>query len=175
MSQKIVNFSWDHVDSMCNNIVAQIARDCWRPDYVVGIVGGGSIPATIISNILDVPCYALKVSLSGKNAIDTESNAWMSEDIFGYNDQIKRVLIVNDFNDTGSTINWIRQDWQSLCHRDNTDEFHAAWLNNVRIAALVNNVRSDYSGVRYLAHEIDSAEENIRFVFPWEKKDFVYY
>ena len=49
-------YSWQDIEAMCTNIVKQMYADNWRPDYIVGLTRGGNIPATIISNMLDIPC-----------------------------------------------------------------------------------------------------------------------
>ena len=49
-------YSWQDVEKMCVSIVAQMCKDQWMPDYIVGITRGGNIPATIISQMLDVRC-----------------------------------------------------------------------------------------------------------------------
>ena len=115
-------YTWQDVERMCVSIVNQMYKDNWRPDYIVGITRGGNVPATIISNMTGISCEALKVSLrDDDNGHGSESNCWMSEDAFGYNDGTKatasslnkKILIVDDINDTGATFNWIMQDWQS--------------------------------------------------------------
>ena len=44
------------------------------PDYIVGITRGGNIPATIISNMLDIPCEAIKVSF--RNLLKSIKSCW---------------------------------------------------------------------------------------------------
>ena len=55
-------YSWQDIETMCINIVIQMAKDKWLPDYIVGITRGGNVPATIISNMLGIRCETLKVS-----------------------------------------------------------------------------------------------------------------
>lgn len=175
--------TWNDVERMCMKIVSNMARDKWLPDYIVGIVRGGSVPATIISHMLNTKCYALKVSLNeDKTHNDTESNCWMSENAFGYipeserfykemansDNRKHRILIVDDINDTGETINWIRSDWETTCLPDKKTEWHCIWENNVRFATLVNNTTSAYDGVSYYGHEINKDEDPSWIVFPWE-------
>lgn len=167
-------YSWTDIERMCVSIVNQMYADQWRPDYIVGLTRGGNVPATIISNMTGIRCEALKVSLRDDDQ-GPESNCWMSEDAFGYNDGTivsagplhKNILIVDDINDTGSTFNWIKQDWQASCFPDDS-RWERVWDQNVRFATLTENLASDFSQVRYTCHEINKAEEDVWLVYPWE-------
>jgi hypoxanthine phosphoribosyltransferase len=173
---KKVYYSWQDVEKMCVNIVTQMYKDNWKPDYIVGITRGGNVPATIISNMLDVRCEALKVSLRD-DTLGPESNCWMAEDAFGYvgvdedrvpNDGLdKQMLIVDDINDTGATFNWIKEDWPGLC-LPNDPKWDTVWGNNVRFAVLTENLSSDFDGVSYYCDEVNKAEEDVWLVYPWE-------
>jgi hypothetical protein len=55
--------SWSDVQKHTQEILRQLTRDNWRPDYVVGLTRGGLVPANLISQYLDVPMETLKVSL----------------------------------------------------------------------------------------------------------------
>src|SRR6056300_1678496 len=146
---KMKKYTWDDVEAMCVNIALKMAKDGWMPDYIVGITRGGNVPATILSHMLNVRCEALKVSLRGDDA-ECESNCWMSEDAFGavpFDEQEtlkcrwdlhrrKKILVVDDINDTGETIKWIMQDWTSSCYPKEDTAWGAVWHGNVRFAVL---------------------------------------
>ena len=176
-------YTWTDVENMCSDIVMQMYRDNWRPDYVVGITRGGNIPATIISHMAGVRCEALKVKLRDVEAgEECETNCWMSEDAFGYVDSEERetlksrwdiskrknILIVDDINDTGSTFEWIKQNWQTSC-MPNEQTWKTVWGNNVRFACLTENLSSDFDLVSYHSEEVNKAEEDVWLVYPWEK------
>jgi hypoxanthine phosphoribosyltransferase len=177
-------YSWQDVENACVSIALQMYKDQWRPDYIVGITRGGNVPATILSNMLDIRCEALKISLRDDGAdLGPESNLWMSEDAFGYNypeesgvtgtrwdiKQRKNILIVDDINDTGATFNWIKQDWQSSCLPNETYAWDSVWHKNVRFATITDNQASEFNGtVDYTVHEVNKAEEDIWLVYPWE-------
>ena len=168
-------YTWQDVERMCVSIVNQMYKDNWRPDYIVGITRGGNIPATIISNMTGIRCEAIKVSLRDDNS-ESESNCWMAEDAFGYNDGTKvtagplekKILIVDDINDTGATFNWITQDWQAGCLPDDP-KWNRVWGNNVKFATLTDNLASEsVNPIAYTCHEINKAEEDVWLVYPWE-------
>ena len=57
------NLTYKDVESLTNEILRQMNKDSWRPDYVVGLTRGGLLPAVLLSQYLDVPMETLKVSL----------------------------------------------------------------------------------------------------------------
>jgi hypoxanthine phosphoribosyltransferase len=155
---KKIYYTWQDVEKMCVNIVTQMYKDNWKPDYIVGITRGGNVPATIISNMTGIRCEALKVSLRDDDKGETRTD--MSRDAFL---DRKKILIVDDINDTGSTFEWIQNDWKSSM---NTGE--NPWGDTVRFAVLTENLSSKFDGVSYHCDEVNKAEEDCWLVYPWE-------
>jgi hypothetical protein len=88
----------------------------------------------------------------------------MAEDAF----EGKKILIVDDINDSGATLNWIKEDWHSGCLSGHPD-WNNVWGNNVRVATLVDNESSASElTVSYSAVDLNKAEEDVWIVFPWE-------
>jgi hypoxanthine phosphoribosyltransferase len=80
----------------------------------------------------------------------------------------KQILIVDDINDSGATLNWIKHDWQSGCFPKDK-RWKEVWGNNVRVAVLVDNEASASKlNVGYSAVDLNKAEEDLWIVFPWE-------
>jgi hypoxanthine phosphoribosyltransferase len=157
-------YEYIHIHDMVANIVSQMYKDNWRPDYIVGLTRGGLIPAVVMSNVYHIPMETLKVSLRDSDT-ESESNLWMSED--AYNG--KNILILDDINDTGATLDWIINDWQSSCHPSDA-HWSNVWGNNVRFAVLIDNLSSNFSRtVDYSAKEINKAEKDVWIVYPWER------
>jgi uncharacterized protein len=160
---KKIYVTWQAVEHQTQEILRQLQQDNWRPDYVVGLTRGGLVPANLISQYLDVPMETLKVSLRDDNQAP-ESNLWMAEDAY----QSKKILIVDDINDTGATLNYIKQDWQSSC-LPNSDHWNNIWSNSVRVAVLYDNESSKSElNVDYSSVTINKAQEDSWIVFPWE-------
>jgi hypoxanthine phosphoribosyltransferase len=177
-------YEYLHIHDMVSNIVSQMYKDNWRPDYVVGLTRGGLIPAVVMSNLYHIPMETLKVSLRDSDN-GPESNLWMAEDAFGYVSAAsyprlegeatsdpalrKNILILDDINDTGATLDWIIQDWQQSC-LPNDPNWADIWGNNVRFAVLIDNLSSNFSRqVDYSAKEINKAEQDTWIVYPWER------
>jgi xanthine phosphoribosyltransferase len=163
-----IEYTDEMVKSQVRDIIREIHKAQWRPDYVVGINRGGLVPALLISQYMDVPMESIKPM--------AESNLWMAEDAFGYpvydamgsGDGRKNILIVDDLNDTGATLDWIKKDWQSGCLPDD-ERWTEVWNQNVRFAVLVDNQNSEFKDIDYSSVEVNSAEEDYSIVFPWEK------
>lgn len=152
---KKVYVSWNDVQRQVQELVRQMWQDRWVPDYVVGITRGGLTPANLISQYLDVPMNTLKVSLRDSGD-DCESNLWMQGDAV----QGKNILVVDDINDSGATLNWIRDDWGPEVN----------WGSNVRVAVLYDNESSDSIHTPdYSAESINKAADPQWIVFPWEE------
>jgi len=180
---KKVYVSFEDIQRQTQDILRQMHNDHWRPDYIVGITRGGLTPAVLISQYLDVPMHALGVSLRD-NSNGPESNLWMSEDAFGYvpeEEQAtigarwdlhyrKKILIVDDINDSGNTINWIVNDWKSSCLPNEEYVWEAVWGKTTRFAVLYDNLASDAKlSPTYVGQEINKAEDPAWIVFPWEE------
>ncbi len=181
-------YSWRDVQGAVLDISRQLYTDNWRPDYIVGLARGGLVPAVMLSQYLGVPCESLKVSL--RDGGQCESNLWMAEDAFGYipleerqdaefeithlpvtgdssdPKRRKNILIVDDINDTGATIDWLKKDWQSGCLPNDT-AWNRIWGQNVRFATLTNNLASKET-VEYSVWEVNKADDDVWLVYPWE-------
>ena len=159
---KKVYVSWHDVQRQVQELVRQMWLDQWTPDYVVGVTRGGLTPANLISQYLDCPMETLKVRLRDGAADDCESNLWMPEDALAG----KKILIVDDINDSGATLNWIKQDWETGA----VAEWGAIWGGNVRVAVLYDNESSQSQLTpSYSAESINKFENPQWIVFPWEE------
>ena len=165
---KKIYYTWQDVEHQTQEILRQIQASDWRPDYVVGLTRGGLVPANLISQYLGCRMETLKVSL--RDDTECESNLWMAEDAFGHEmERPKNILIVDDINDTGATLNYIHQDWPSGCLPDHA-RWSAVWGTNVRVAVLVDNESSKSEvPISYSAVDINKAEQDSWIVFPWEE------
>ena len=159
--------SFEDIKHFTADILHQMHEDEWKPDYIVGITRGGCIPAVLLSQYLNVPMYTLKISLRDGKEEDCEHNAWMSEDAIGVDDDKFNILIVDDINDSGTTISWLKEDWKSSC-LPNDDRWNSCFHNNVRFATIINNLGSRET-VDYFGLEINKIEDDVWCCYPWEE------
>ena len=139
-------YDWKDVQGMTQDLIQQTSH--LKFDSVIGLTRGGLTPAVLISHYLGIPMYPLKVGFrdhagqeqfaANGGLLDQHSNL--------------QALIIDDINDSGATINHIKQHWQ---------------LNNLTFAVLINNTSSE-AEVDYSCVEINKREDDVWIVFAWE-------
>lgn len=144
--------SYDDFLGDVHRIMAAVHQDGWTPDFVVGIGRGGLAPAVFISHAMKLPM--LSVDHSAKIADFADE---LLAKLARLTDQGTKLLFVDDINDSGSTLLYIR----------NRLEEARAQAENIRFAVLINNIRSQ-ADVRYWSRQIDRESDKRWFVFPWE-------
>ena len=159
-------YSLDQVQGFVLEIARRMQHDQWKPDYIVGITRGGLVPATLLSHYLNVRLETLNVSLRDKfGDMGPETNCWMAEDAFAK----KNILIVDDINDSGATLNWIKQDWQASCQPKH-EHWSEVWSTNVRVAVLIDNEASQCElPIAYKGRTINKQKDPCWVVYPWEE------
>jgi len=158
-------YNWGDVERAAQSIIMQMYKDEWRPDYIVGLTRGGLPLAVLISHMASIRMETLKVKLRDldDNEDGCESNCWMAEDAY----EGKNILIVDDINDTGATFDWITRDWPAGC-LPNDPRWNNVFGNNVRFAAMTENLSSNFELVKYHWDEVNKAEEDVWLVYPYE-------
>jgi len=159
---KKVYFSDKDVNGFVHSIIRQMVLDGFKPDYVVGITRGGLNPALMISHYLEIPMHTLKVSLRDDDHCET--NLWMAEEAYTG----KNILIVDDINDSGSTLNWVMEDWEKSVSLPIDETWDHTWNKSVKFAVLVDNENSAFGLVDYVGMSINKFDDPSWIIFPWE-------
>ncbi len=149
---KMVYYSQEMIKSFVLDLMRQMYQDNFKPEYLVGITRGGLQPALMMSHYTGIIMQTLDVRLRDTAVFGMEHNKSIAK--YAYNG--RRILILDDINDSGATFNWIHKD---LAHPG----------DHVKYASIVNNLSSEFDDVAYSATEINKAEEDVWIVFPWEE------
>ena len=160
---KKIYINYEQMQGHVLELARQLYIDQWLPDYIVGITRGGLLPAALLSQYTGIPMHALKVTLRDGVEEDCDHNAWMSEDAYAG----KNILVIDDINDSGTTIAWIKSDWTAGC-LPNEGKWAEIYGGNVRFAVIVNNLASTEM-VDYHSMEINKSEDPSWIVFPTEE------
>lgn len=153
----IIDYTHDEFVRGIKSIAKQIKDSGWKPDLIVGVVRGGSIPATYLSHILKTPVQMVHWSSRDSSAFGgNETNAWIPEEI----NLGTQVLLVDDIVDGGETIKQILADWQLSVRRRLCTE-------NIKIASLFYNTEQDVA-VDYFDRSINRSEDARWVTFDWE-------
>ena len=129
-----------------------IEADDWRPDFLVGIGRGGLVPAAYLSHRTGIALLSVDHS-TGEAGFGDELLDRLAAKIRDG----ARILIVDDINDSGGTIAYLRAAIDAKSGNP----------AGLRIAVLVNNIRSR-SHSEYHGSELDRDADKRWYVFPWE-------
>lgn len=133
-------------------VALKVADGAWMPDFVIGIGRGGLVPAVYISHQLNLPMLSIDHSSKVPGFADELLGKVAEKSAAG-----TKLLFVDDINDSGGTIDYIRR----LLADNGCDD------GNLRFAVVMNNKSSKVS-VEYWAQTIDRNDDKRWFVFPWE-------
>jgi xanthine phosphoribosyltransferase len=133
-------------------LAKQLEASDWRPDFLVGIGRGGLVPAAYLSHRTGIAMLSVDHSSGDPGFADDLLAKLAAKSQDGL-----RILIVDDINDSGTTIAYLRQ----AIERQGGVEDH------VRVAVLINNSRSK-AKAEFFAAEINRDVDKDWFVFPWE-------
>lgn len=133
-------------------LAVQIEADAWRPDFLVGIGRGGLVPAAYLSHRTGIQMLSVDHS-SGEVGFADDLLGKLAAKIC----EGARILIVDDINDSGGTIAYLRGAIEAK-----TDD-----PAGLRVAVLVHNIRSR-AKAEYRGSEIDRDLDKRWYVFPWE-------
>ena len=131
---------------------AQVAAGDWKPDFVIGVGRGGLVPAVYISHQLELPMLSIDHSSKVPGFADE-----LLTKVAQMTGEGAKLLFVDDINDSGGTILYIRELLKNA----------GCQAENLRFAVAITNTRSRAS-VDLWGEVIDRDHDKRWFVFPWE-------
>jgi xanthine phosphoribosyltransferase len=129
-----------------------IEADVWTPDFLIGIGRGGLVPAAYLSHRTGIQMLSVDHSSGEAGFADELLDKLAAKIGEGLN-----MLIVDDINDSGGTIRYLRAAIETKTSRP----------DGLRVAVLMHNVRSK-AKAEYRGSEIDRDSDKRWYVFPWE-------
>jgi len=142
-------FTMIQIRNGLDKICEQMSNTDFQPDVVMGINRGGCIPGVYMSHRLGIPHEVLDVRLRDHKTQPDLTNLEKA-----YNFQ-KKILIIDDINDTGETLSYIKEN----CHND----------GRIKTAAIIHNTPSKFDKLDYWCYTIDKDVNPCWIVFPWEE------
>ena len=127
----------------------QLVHSNWMPDLIISINRGGCIPGVYLSHRMKKPHEVVDIRLRDHQ---TKPNLSVLEKAYAFQ---KKILIIDDINDTGQTFKYIEDNF-------------GKGKGRIKFAAMVNNVPST-TKVDYYGYEINKDEVPTWIVFPWEE------
>jgi len=149
MTDKI-NYGWSELYDDTKKISNWVKECNFNPDIVVGIIRGGSIPAVIISHLLDVPVVMLDWSLrDGK-----KKNTKILDQLAIQASCGKRILFIDDIVDSGKTMSEIKE---RMFDTKNNVLYTSLWYNP-----------SQQTPIHFWSNVIDRRVDSRWVAFPYE-------
>lgn len=152
-----MNISYIDIESLTNNLFNKIKLS-FTPELVIGIGTGGWLPAKLINNRFKVELDSIKLSsYSGNQQGEIKES---SINILNTkNLRNKKILIIDDVNDTGETLKYMVELLSSL-----SKELHIGVLHH-KDKKKALNLFLDKRCVYHYAEII----EDIWVHYPWDK------
>ena len=149
MSEIKLNYSIDEMQNALVKIIEQMKNSNWFPEIILSINRGGCIAGVYLSHKIEIPHKVIDIQLRDSSITPNFSvlNARLSK--------YKRVLIIDDINDTGNTLILIK-------------DHSVKYQSEIRFAALINNINSK-TKIDFQGQLIDKSKNPVWYIFPWEK------
>lgn len=102
--------SWEDFHGICKALARAVAP--FQPEIILGIARGGLYPATLLSHLLQVELYPVRVSRRVNDVVTYQHPQWRVEPPPLVRDQ--RVLIVDEICGSGETLSMVQERTQAL-------------------------------------------------------------
>lgn len=143
--------TWDDLQKHLQEITRQISVSQWKPEVILAPSRGGLSVGVMLSHYFEVAFFPFVLQTRDGNVEDLS----VLEDLLSkYKD--KNVLIIDDINDTGKTLEKIHNTVKKCLHKD------------VRYATIFEKMSSKFGNVNYTARELGH-DQDFWIVFPYEE------
>lgn len=149
---KFSHIGYDTFLTDIERLAVKVEAGGWTPNYIVGIGRGGLAPGCFLSHRTGIPL----LSVDHSSKVHEFAEALLVH-LAACTKAGERYLFVDDINDSGKTIAYLRRTM-----RENGGD-----PANLRFAVLIDN-KSSCERVEYASRVIDRTVDKDWFVFPWE-------
>lgn len=145
---KTCQYTIDDLNVDLKSIIKEIETVSYSPELVLSINRGGCIPGIYLSHYFKVPHKVINIQLrDGDGNIEVDLNK-------KYLTNKKRILVVDDINDTGKTFEEIKKITTKIdCE--------------IKLCALIDNVQSTQK-IDFRGKSINKSTDPLWYIFPWE-------
>jgi hypoxanthine phosphoribosyltransferase len=146
--------SWDKWNSYMGTITREMAKTGYRPDVILGPGRGGYTGGVMLSHYYEVPFEGFRWQTRDGDIKDAETLNHILTHYVG-----KNILIFDDINDSGATLQGIN---------DEVEKLPEIYLHGeVKYATIFAKESSNFDSVHFRAVNVLPDEENW-IVFPYE-------
>jgi hypoxanthine phosphoribosyltransferase len=138
-------FNWDDIEFCVRDLAEKVELEWGVPQMLIGISRGGLVPATMLSNLWNIPLQTWNLSLRDHQ---------VGVSIVPEMRPNSKTLIVDDINDSGATIQTVR-----ACKELTGIDYRIGVLYDNEASA----AQSDFS-----SQKINKEVNPEWLVFPWE-------
>jgi hypoxanthine phosphoribosyltransferase len=101
----VEHISWEDFHGLCRALAEAVAP--WQPEVILGVARGGLYPATLISHILQVELYPIRLTRRVRDIPTFERPQWRVEPPGEVAD--RRVLVVDEISGSGETLTMVKE------------------------------------------------------------------
>ena len=138
-------------------IVRKIKDSKWEPDIIIGPCRGSYIPGVMLSHKLSIPFYGFMWQTRDGNVQDHNELIEILK-----NNKNKNILVIDDINDSGTTLNGISNEIDIYKAND------LEYKDSIKYCVLFNKTQSNFHKVNYYATQL-TPDNNPWVVFPYEE------
>lgn len=102
--------SWEDFHGICKGLAKAAAS--YQPEIILAVGRGGFYPGTLISHILQVEIYPVRLSRRVNDIVAYESPQWLVKPPEAVKD--RRVLIVDEISSIGETLQMVKSEAEKL-------------------------------------------------------------
>jgi hypothetical protein len=112
--QGVHPISWEDFHGLCKALAQ--AASAFQPEIILGIARGGLYPATLLSHLLQVELYPVRVTRRVNDVVTHQAPQWRVEPPAAVRG--RRVLVVDEICGAGETLGMVREKAQALGARE---------------------------------------------------------